>query len=255
MTKQLAHKLVDEFAARSTPGRFNNLHRPTIASGLHARIDNPFLVDQGRAGVCAPASLVFQLAQASPAEYARAVIDLYERGQAQVSKWSLVPDKDLRYAVRPASIAEVDWIILASIRDSENWFFDFNSIDDRGGTPLGEYAQWLRKAGFQDVRRNQILTNLFNKESVLRESLDLYQKNYQMTWMICADMLESGIPSSPRPDHVVVLAGDFDPPSDKSAPVSIPVFTWGEKTTIPRSGGLKYGQFLDQFFGYVAAKH
>jgi hypothetical protein len=67
-------------------------------------------------------------------------------------------------------------------------------------------------------------------------------------------MIDSKIPDSPKADHIVVLAGDFTPPGSKSNPVQIPIFTWGSKTSIPRSGGLSYGQFLDQYFGYVAAK-
>ena len=64
----------------------------------------------------------------------------------------------------------------------------------------------------------------------------------------------SSIPNSINPNHVVVLAGKFVPPATKSEAVHIPIFTWGRKTTIPESGGLTYGQFLDQYFGYVAGK-
>jgi len=55
-------------------------------------------------------------------------------------------------------------------------------------------------------------------------------------------------------NHVVVLVGDYKPPASKSDTVSIPIYTWGQRLNIPRKGGLTYGQFLDQFFGYVAAK-
>jgi hypothetical protein len=82
----------------------------------------------------------------------------------------------------------------------------------------------------------------------------LYDNEYQVTWFICAACIDSGIPDSIKPNHFVVLAGTFNPPFSESDSVSIPIFTWGQKMTLPRRGGLKYGQFFDQYYGYVAGK-
>jgi hypothetical protein len=90
----------------------------------------------------------------------------------------------------------------------------------------------------------------------LYEALDLYDKDYHVILFICADCLQSNIPSwiSIKPDHVVALAGTFHPPASESYPVSIPIFTWGRKTTIPMQGGLTYGQFLDQYYAAGATQ-
>jgi hypothetical protein len=48
-----------------------------------------------------------------------------------------------------------DWIILASIRDSENWLFDVESDKDQwaSGTSLGEIEDWFKEAGYTDVTK------------------------------------------------------------------------------------------------------
>ena len=69
-----------------------------------------------------------------------------------------------------------------------------------------------------------------------------------------ADMINSGIPDSPKADHRITLAGEFRIPPNKNDPITVPIFSWGKKFTMPRVGGLKYGRFLDQYFGFLACK-
>ncbi len=257
MSKDQALKMLDEFAKGDKPPVFLNANRATVADQMRKRVDQPSLINQGQSGTCGPASIAFDLLSRDPALYVGAVASLFNWGYAIIGKWHLKPGVYLLHGAMPDDVPQADWILLASIRDSENWFFEYSAktkISFRSGTSMSELVDWFEETGYTKIESDEIKTNWFDKTSNLNKSLKLYDDDYQVTWFICHNMLSSTIPDSIDPDHFVVLAGRFTPPASKSVQVRIPVFTWGRITTIPESGGLTYGQFLDQYFGYVAGK-
>jgi hypothetical protein len=251
-----AMKLIDEFSRRSSPGAFIHLHRATIASQLRARVKDPTLINQGQAGLCPSAVVVYSVARSNLPEYVRAVTKLYEFGRATIGKWDLEPGADLKSYRLPvtAGIPEADWIILSSIRDSENWFFDYQSETNNGGAWGGEVAAWLKKAGYSDVLEdwnygmNKTATNLQKADA-------LYSKGYQVCLLIDADLLMAKTAALSRPNHWVVLASNvrtlFSLPT---SPVTMRVFTWGSRRTFP-DRPMPLDDFLDYYYGYVAAKY
>ena len=50
----------------------------------------------------------------------------------------------------------LDWLTTASLRDSENWFLDYDSVNKEtaGMTLPGELADWFRRAGYTEVRED-----------------------------------------------------------------------------------------------------
>lgn len=259
MSREGALALVEDFKKLTMPGKFKKFDRAVVAEQVRKRVEDPFKINQGTAGVCAPAATAFAIARSDPEQYAKAVTQLFNLGFAIIAKWQIKPDAELLELPCPQGIEQADWILLASIRDSENWFFDYhNTKDEHGdGTTSPEVVKWMKLAGFREIKDDQIATNLFDKTENLKTSLDLYtNKGFHVVWSVSAAMINSGIPNSipSGGDHVICLAGDWQPPASKSEKVSIPIFTWGRKTTLPEKGGLTYGQFLDQYFGYTAAK-
>ena len=251
-----ALKVIDEFSKRTFTGSFINFHRATIASELVARVKDPILINQGQVGLCPSAAVVYSLAKSNPADYARAVTRLYEYGRATIGEWKLEPGSDLKTYKLPATagIPEADWIIMASIRDSENWFFDYQSETDEGGAWGGEVAKWLKKAGYSDVQEDWNYS--WNKTAAnLKKADELYSKDYQVCLLIDADLLEGKTATLSKPNHWVVLASNirtiFTLPSSN---VTMKVFTWGSKRTFP-DRTMKLDDFLDYYYGYVAAKY
>jgi hypothetical protein len=146
MSKESAMKVIDDFEEMERPSPWIQLRdRKKVAAQLRDRVNNPFLINQGTSGTCGPASITFEIARAQPLDYVIAVTQLYNIGGTRVRKWDLKPCSDLLKAPCPASIAEADWLILASIRDSENWFFDVTSDKDQfpSGTILGEIEDFV----------------------------------------------------------------------------------------------------------------
>lgn len=248
-------QIVNDFAAKTEDGAFKWLSRSAIASELRARLNNPYLINQGQSGLCPSAAVVFQIARTRPEEYAQAVTDLFDAGKAKVGKWNLAPCQDLKDHRAPDGIAHADWIIMASIRDSENWFIDYEKATDRGGAWGNEVALWMKKAGFTDIKEEW---NYFFSKDVgnLVMARHWCAANYQVAMLIDADMIDGKLKTLiSKPNHWVVLDSKNFVILSKHDPISFPVYTWGRRLTIPRSGTMTLGDFLDMYYGYIACKY
>ena len=251
-----AAEMVCEFLKRSPGTYFPKLHRDDVGIGLLMRIANPGLLNQGQASLCGPTALMFNLATDKPAAYVRFAIDLFEKGKAMIWRLQIEPGSDVRNYLPPAgSIPQVDWLTMASIRDSENAFFDYDSVDDEfaGITLPGELAHWFRRAGYSDVTER---TNVyFNKGSgTLDEADRLYAAGYRVCLFIGINMLSGSnqTKGSSTAEHWVVLRSRV---TRTGGNVSLKVFTWGDGTyQVPQRGTLSEGDFYGNFYGFVAAK-
>jgi hypothetical protein len=175
-----------------------------------------------------------------------------------------------RYALpKDANIDEADWIIMASIRDSENWFFDYTSVKSDGGTTNREFNDMLSKAGFTDIQDDNNDPDHEDADN-LRKADELYSKNYQVALRIDAAALRSSFSFAGKVNHRVVLASNIRTTFSKpSSPVSMDIFTWGGKETLPnpalptgvddqrscRVVPMTLEKFLTYYYGYTAAKY
>jgi hypothetical protein len=250
----VAKQTVDAFAANPAAGKFPHLDRATIAAGLLARLEDPTKIDQGHTGLCPSAAVVYTLARTNAVGYAKAVTELFDQGKTKIGDWTLDPCDDLRNYAPPSNtdVPQVDWIIMASIRDSENWFIDYQSESDNGGAWGNEVAKWLRKAGYKEVVEdwnyvcNKTIPNLKKAE-------ELYEKDYQVCLLIDKDLLEGETSIISRPNHWVVLADKIATTYAPKGAVYATVFTWGKKRNIPAKAMI-LDDFIDYYYGFVAAK-
>ena len=251
-----AMRVIDNFAKKLTPGAFPTLDRALVATQLRARVLDPSGINQGQSGLCPSAAVVYTVAKTNPVEYVKAVTQLFDVGTATIGKWKLEPDDDLRFYKLPTSpsIPQADWIIMASIRDSENWFIDYQAETDKGGAWGNEVAKWLTKAGYTTVKEDW--NSVANKSIAhLKTADDLYSKGYQVCLLVDKDLLESRTATLSRPNHWVVLASNISTNFlSPSSNVSMQVFTWGSVTTLP-DRAMTLDDFVDYYYGYVAAKY
>lgn len=146
--------LVNEFASESRHSAFSALPRQQIALELMERIANPGSIGQGTSSLCGPAAFFYCLAKDSPEKYVQCVIDLYDTGVAMVGHLKLAPGPACRGAAPDHhAIAAIDWLTLASLRDSENVLLDYSGVNCKaaGITLPGQLASWFRKAGYRHV--------------------------------------------------------------------------------------------------------
>jgi hypothetical protein len=254
--QMFAADMVCDFLRRSGRSAFPNLDRDDVGIGLLMRIANPGVIRQGDSSLCGPTALVFNVASDQPVQYARYAIDLYEKGKATIGRLSVEPRKVVRsYSPPIGSIHPTDWLTTASLRDSENGFFPYGSVEKEfaGMTLPGDLADWFRKAGYSDVREE---TNLkFTKGAgAIDDANRLYGDHYHVCLFINSQMLKAKeqTESSHVPDHWVVLRS---PITRSGGKVRLTVFTWGQGDyQIPKGDDLSEGDFLNNFYGHVAAK-
>lgn len=260
--KDDAKKLVDAFAARTNTDLWLHVRRADLAAGLRERIDSPDKINQGQTSLCGPADFVRDIALDTPAVYAKAAIDLFETGSAVIGTFLIKPKKDLKVYKLPATarINPADWILCASIRDADNWFFDYQSESDGTAaiTMPHSKAKWLKQAGYSDVINE---TNaVFTKDLPnARKASALLAKGYKVALFISANMLDvstQGDPS-PYPDHWVALMSEIKVSgmaTDPASNVTFRVYTWGDQQDVPSSGRLSVKHFLYNYYGFVACK-
>ena len=255
-----AAEMICDFLKRSGSRRFPKLDRDEVGVGMLMRIAAPGILRQDEGSLCGPAALLFSLASDRPVQYASTAIDLYEHGKARLGRLEIAPGEDVRNFKPPASMDHVDWLTMASIRDSENWFLDYDSVSQyKGGlqgiTLPGELTRWFKRAGYRDVREE---TNLwFSKDTGNVDKANrLFGQGYRLCLFISSNMLyekrqsEEGAVDTM---HWVVQRSPIDRSNGK---VRLKVFTWGQgERQVPQGAkDLSVGDFLENFYGYVAGR-
>src|SRR5688572_15142105 len=148
MSSASAIAAIQAFASRTGPAVFPNLgtSRALFAQALSDRVRLPALMDQGSASLCGPAVFLFAVLRKNPEVFAKYVIDLYETGHGKIGGLVVSPGIDCRnYRPVGTAIAAVDWVALASLRDSTNVFSDYEShTNEASGITLpGTLAGWF----------------------------------------------------------------------------------------------------------------
>jgi hypothetical protein len=247
--------LIANFAAASGPGAFPNIRRTDVVDGLRARLADASTQNQGAASLCGPAAFLFCLLVDQPEVYVQYVVDLYTSGKAKIGSLAIHPsDKCRRYSPNPRQIAPVDWIALASLRDSENSVFDYDSVKDTasGITMPHSMAAWFRAAGYRSVNN---VTNVFFTKG--RSDIDTaHHLTVQGRW-VCLFVNAAVIEKKPdlgrtlSPNHWVVLLDPGGPVKDGK--FNITIYTWGEERRVPATGDMEVKGFCHGLYGYVSA--
>lgn len=269
--------LVGEFEGRTKSGVWSGVTKADVVAGLRDRLNNANHVSSRKLNLCGPAAFVRNLVMDDPVNYVKIVVGLFEDGRAYVGSKTIKPSKDLLKYTPPAKVAadtthnlgeafnRADWIILASLRDSDNSFFDFQSVDDSvaGITMPHTMVSWFKEMGYTDIKNE---TNLLAHKDLAnaKEASRLFSNSYKICLFINADMLDTNKQTSwsLTPDHWVVLVSrmtftgtglDADP----AACVEFQVFTWGKVQSVPQvaTKSLSIRDFLSNYYGYVACKH
>jgi hypothetical protein len=267
MSTATAKALVDAFARESGAGKWPKLDRATLAAQLKTRLGSPNSVNQRQTPFCGPASFTRALIIDKPDAYAQAAIDLFKTGEATIGSLKIKPGSTVRESAPQNGTNQADWIMLASIRDSENTLLSAGGVFGgslAGITVPGTLAGWFTSAGFTTVvnsadvtqtvpaaRAAQVLTaNAYRKSGhhvVLFIDADVMDKDDQDDWV------------SLFPDHWVTLTSDITHGGTLAYedPIAMEVFSWGAVYPIPEDAAakpLKKKDFLHKFYGYIAVK-
>ena len=243
-----------------------------IEKGLQSRLAKVDYPNQRYSSLCGPAAFFYCLLIDRPDLYKQMVKELWESGKTKIGTLKLEPSSDCRHPKNffdyddiqgySPKVPAIDWITLASLRDTENSFFDYDSPDDQvpGITVAGELKKWFKKAGAEIVY--EINTKIINHITGPKLTLkDLCRLNYyiglgmHVVVLIAARMLDRGS-GAPTKNHWIVwndklklLNGqEITEHSILTEQVQLELFSWGNV-----SDQLKFGTTLADVMRYSFA--
>lgn len=262
--RQRAEELVRQFAARPGGGAFKRIARRDVANELLARVYDPSKIHQKVSSLCGPATLLFDLASRDPIAYVGYVTSLYQKGVAHIKDIKVAPGSDLKDYDPGDKVEASDWIALASLRDSENYFFDYQDASNEfaGITLPGELEDWFKKVGYAEVV-NDARVIIDQEEANLRRANAYFQRGFRVCLFINSNMLSKSTESSgsATADHWVVQTAPVSfgltvLGGETEKTVALAIYTWGEgRRPVPQTGVLTLDDFLDNFYGFVAATY
>lgn len=244
-----------------------------IESGLQARLNNPFPVQESTS-LCGPAAYFFCLINLSPSSYKIAVKQLWESGKANIGKLSIEPFNDGCRRVRnfynektgAPKIPPIDWITLASLRESENMIFRLNDPDKEvaGITRWGALFSWFEQSNFKGLKKYPFHSDVFS--STLIDEINKYAgQDYYVVSLISASLLRGGGSSGTNlfPDHWIVwtdklrdtkgnpITGVTEPYNTK---VQLKMFSWGDHEQLLKDDISYYDFMKKTFFAFIVKK-
>ena len=249
-----------DFLRRRGNGYWPHLDRDEVGVGLLLRLARPTLLRQGDANLCGPAAFLFNLLSDQPGEYTRYTLDMYEKGAAKIHRFLIKPSGAVRSYALPAGATDpIDWLTMASLRNSEDWFIHFDSTDGTlsGATTQMEMAWWFDRAGYSDIKEDANLVRHQRDTDNMDEASRLYTAGYRVCLLIDDPMLYASKQKTSgsvvlKDRHWVVLRSKID---RSGGNVKMNIFTWGQGDyKVPQGDPLTVDQFLKNYYGYVAAK-
>jgi len=242
--------------------------RSKFEDQISSRVNYSSFPDQGRTSLCGPASFFYCLQMDRPDVYKQAAIELWMQGKTKIGTLDITPGDGCKhpkgsfYFSGSERISGLDWITLASLRDSENSIMSYDDIDDEvaGITMWGKITEWFEKSGYVKIYTNVGLGRC-SIEDVARLS-EYADNGYKVVCLISAGMLfDFGSDDTFSKNHWVVWAGALKNANGKaitknSPPdeiVNLKLFSWGAvKNQIKLNKNLEYVR--KHIFGGVVFK-
>ncbi|WP_449550123.1 hypothetical protein [Lelliottia amnigena] len=213
-----------------------------IEGQLEYRMKYSSYPNQGGTSLCGPAAFFYCLQMDRPDVYKQAANELWLYGKTKIGNLEISPGEGCRHPkgtfyddYGKEVVSGLDWITLASLRDSENSIMSYDEVNDQvaGITMWGKLIEWFEKAGYEKIFDNISLSHASETDIV---KLNLYAKQgYRVVTLISAGMLKGwGNGDSSSKNHWIVWdesvckvdGGDITP-SDSDELIELKLFSWG----------------------------
>ncbi|CDH23995.1 hypothetical protein [Xenorhabdus bovienii] len=239
-----------------------------IESEIQDRLSKKTYPDQNGASLCGPAAFFYCLQIDRPDIYEQAARELWEHGRTKIGQLEIKPGDGCRhpkgsfYNQYGSRISGLDWLTLASLRDSENMIMDYDEVSDQvpGITAWWTLSDWFEKAGYEKIFSSVGLSHCNINDLVTLG--DYYKKGYHVVTLISAGMLSDfGDIETSGKNHWVVWEGvvknyekeNITNHSDLNQDVNLNLFSWGKvEPQIKNNKSLDY--VLNHVFGGLVFK-
>jgi hypothetical protein len=266
--------LLAEFALKTGPGAYPHITRAAFTAGLKERVGNPDSVNQASSSLCGPSALMRSLLMDNPELYVRYATSLFETGEALLGKIKVKPGSDCRNCNPGTKISAIDWVTLASLRDSENDVLDYDDPSDQAGgiTMPEDLAEWYEKVGYINVVNE---TNIYFSKSrrEIETAALMARAGNRVCLFVEAGVVEKTAKGSSAfsiPDHWVMLNQSFGMrphfghtwdangrnwgyDGDR---VELEIWSWGRTISFKESdpSALRADEFSGRLYGFVSAQ-
>lgn len=129
---------------------------PIFQRQIQERLQNPYHIRQGNTPLCGPAAFIYCIAKHFPEQYERYALELALYGKGRIGDLVIEPSNDclnakdgLLFDNDGFNFSPVDWVTLASVRDSTNLFasMDGPGSNIAGMTFPGALEAWFEETG------------------------------------------------------------------------------------------------------------
>lgn len=289
--QQQALVQIAQLRKKTGPFAFPNIGQKVVLDELELRVRNPYEINQQNSSLCGPASFFYALAKGNPMEYVKFAWSLYKTGEATLNNLKVKPSeatKKFKPVIGMFQIAAIDWLVLASLRDSENSNFRYDEPSDElaGITLPSEIESWFKRSNFRQIINKASIIGNGDVKNLL--SAHTYQsQQYAVALLINMNIL---LPNSRKslfatfPNHWVVLdsavhvngqvltpalakklidersAAELYPEQEEEFDdtVELNVYSWGTKKLAIKGRDptkVYLDEFLNNYYGFVAAKN
>jgi len=243
-----------DFEASGEPGVWANVDKGALIADMRATIADPVgQVDQNSSQFCGPTSIVFELVSRMPRRYVRLCRQLFKTGSFDGRTKSASASEGLRGASVGQGMSPADWMLIATMRESENAIFGVDPDADgvtaslQGMTTPWEIEGWVSEILLEDTTAIST-TFVWGEMDALRYAEEVYAAG-GVAFMMIHDVLLSGDDDStvpPWPTHWVVYRGGLWEDPDGGT-VDFDVYTWGSVRHVGKSAD----RFESCMFGIV----
>lgn len=228
-----------------------------IEEQVNNRFNHITFPNQNTGSLCGPAAFFYCLQMDRPDVYAQAAKDLWQYGKTKIGELVIAPGEGCRhpsgdfYDGPDPLILGLDWLMLASLRDSENSIMSFDTLDSplAGITMWQTLTEWFEKVGYTKVFSNVGVTQAGIQG--IRELNDYVEKGYKVVTLINDGLLENGRSTLTVPTHWIIWKGPVTQDSDNNMHLNL--FSWGEASDqIKTDTDISF--FINRFYGGMVFK-
>ena len=244
---------IQDFEASEAPGVWAAVDKAALIADLRATVADPNEVNQASSMFCGPTSIVYALVRTEPRRYVRLCRSLFETGSFESRTYTVTASEDLRSASLGQGMSVADWLLIATMRESENAIF---GVDPDAGEVLGglqglttpwEMDGWTQEILLKDTTAIST-TFLWGEQDAIRYAEDVVAAG-GVAFMMIHDVLltdddDSTVP--PFPTHWVVYRGGLVIDEDAGT-IDFDVYTWGGEPHVSKS----LDRFESCMFGIV----
>jgi hypothetical protein len=236
------------FETSTHSGAWRYLTKPDILQDLRSRLSDPYQLQQGSQPLCGPASVVFELVRKQPDRYIDICQSLYETGSFQGYTRQIFADPGLRHSHGNLRMAQLDWMLLATLRNAANLILPLHPQSPTllrnlaGMTKTWEMRSWVRELlGYSETKTKH--TYIQGEFKALQTAKTTIEAGGVAFALINAEGLLGSPSFLPAtfyriyPSHWVTILGNIAIESDlhQQGKIVFDIYSWGRKIRVNSS--------------------